>query len=138
MHLIRLRDNEYWLLWVSNHMIADNVSWDFYFDELALLYEARLRGETPPCPERAPLQYADYAVWQRKVLSHENSAYRQSVSWWKKYLAGAPSAIRLPFSRAQVKSDVMPADGMMSWGVDRQVSYRLNVLSSSHGATHTW
>ncbi len=135
-HLFRLRANEYWLLCVSNHIIADNVSWDFYFGELAMLYEARRRGEAPPGPESAPLQYGDYAAWQRMVLGRKGTAYGRSVSWWKKNLSGAPWALRIPFSRAQEKPDVVPADGMMSWGVDRQVSYRLNVLSASRNATH--
>ena len=134
--LLRLRENEYWLLRVSNHMISDNATWVLYFDELTRLYEAKVRGDVAPRPEPAPLQYGDYAAWQRKIASRESQVYRRIVSWWKRNLFGAPSAFRLPFSRAQLKLDVTPADGMMSWGVDRQVSYRLNALSSLHSATH--
>ena len=135
--LVRLRENEYWLLRVSHHIISDNVSWVLYLDELALLYGARLRGEAPPLSESAPLQYGDYAVWQRKVLGREGMAYRQAILWWKKNLSGAPSTLRLPFTRVQEEVDVTPTDGMMSWGIERQISHRLNVLGSVQRVTRS-
>ena len=134
-HLLRLRESEYWLLRVSSHIISDNSSWVLYFDELTRLYEAKMRGEAAPGPEPTLLQYGDYAVWHRKVMSRERPAYRRSVSWWKQNLSGAPSSLGLPFVRPQQVSNVTPADGMMRWGVERQVAHRLNALSSQYGAT---
>jgi hypothetical protein len=133
--LVRLRDNEYQLLRVSHHIIFDNASLVVYFRELAMLYEAKLRGGISPLPESAALQYGDYAVWQRKVLHPEGSAYRQAVSWWKDNLSGAPPALRLPFTRVDAKADVAPADGVIFWGIERQVSYRLNAMASAQNAT---
>ncbi len=133
--LVRLHENEHWLLRVSHHVISDSVSWVLYFDELAVLYRAMLRGEPPPLSSSAPLQYGDYAAWQRKVLSREGSGYRQAILWWKENLSATPSALRLPFRRAQEDSDVRPTDGMMSWGVERGISHRLNALSSARRAT---
>jgi hypothetical protein len=135
--LIRLRNNEFWLLRTLHHIIADNMSSNLYFDELAALYQAKLRGEAPPPAEPAPLQYGDYAAWQHKVLNREGAAYANSVSWWKVNLSGTPPAFRFSFTRERNASDVKPADGMMSWGVKRQVSHRLNVLSLVQGATRT-
>jgi tetratricopeptide (TPR) repeat protein len=130
-----LRADEHRLLRVSHHIIADNSSWALYFDDLARLYEAKARGEPSPLPEPAPLQYGDFAAWQRKQLDRQGRAFGESVSWWKQNLSGAPPAMALPFLRAQPTSDAAPVDGMMSFGVDRQVSYRLDALSSRHGAT---
>jgi len=120
---------------VSHHIICDDTSGLVYFRELAMLYEAKLRGEAPPLPEPAPLQYGDYAVWQRKVLDPLGSAYRKAVSWWKDNLSGAPPALSLPFTRVDAKPDVAPADGVIFWGIERQISYRLNALASAQNAT---
>jgi amino acid adenylation domain-containing protein len=165
--LVRLRDDEYRLLWVSHHIISDNASLSVYFRELAMLYEAKLRGGASPLPKLAALQYGDYAVWQRRVLHPEGSTYRQVVSWWKDNLSGAPrmlrlpftrvdakvkgstygrvvswwedhispSALRLPFARIIAKTAVAPADGMIFWSMERQVSHRLNALGSACKAT---
>ena len=134
--LIRLHDNEHWLLRVSHHMISDNMSWVIYFDELASLYEARASGKPFPPPQMPGLQYGDYAAWQRNFLSRDGPAHRRLVAWWKMNLSGAPQSLRLPFARNDVAPQVRPADGILAWGIEREVSHRLNTIASSQNATH--
>ncbi len=133
--LIRLRENEHWLLRVVHHITCDIWSWEVYFRELALLYEAKLRGDDPPLPDFEPLQYADYAVWQRRVLGPEGPAYKEVIAWWQRILSGASHALKLPFMRADVRTELDPAEGVIYWGVDAQTSRQLNALARTEGAT---
>ena len=62
-------------------------------NELSALYGAFLRGEADPLPEMS-LQYADYAVWQRKWI--EGEILRKQAEYWKTTLAGAPALLEVP------------------------------------------
>jgi hypothetical protein len=143
--LARIRENEHWLLRVSHHIISDGWSWDVYWRELALLYEAKLRRAEPPLPEFEPLQYADYAAWQRKVLAPGERSYQATLAWWKDRFQRAPSALpnfvsrrrrlHLPFERARARPDADAASGIIRWRLDRQTSQQLRTLARSEGAT---
>jgi amino acid adenylation domain-containing protein len=89
--LIRLGAEEYDLLASVHHIAADGASIDLFFRELAALY--REPGAVPD----PPVQYADYARWQRAWLTGEVLEAR--LSWWEKELAGAPTALDLPTDR---------------------------------------
>ena len=64
--------------------------------ELVALYEAFIAGKSSPLAE-LPVQYADFAWWQRR--SSEGEALQQQLSYWKRQLAGAPTVLRLPTDR---------------------------------------
>jgi hypothetical protein len=113
-----------------------------YFRELAQLYAAGIRGEGLPLPEAPRLQYADYAAWQRDTFDPRQPAFRSAAEWWKEIFADRPKATDLPFKlqgrfRRRLRSTMRrfglvrapdPADGIVRWGVERQVSERLNQL----------
>jgi hypothetical protein len=61
--------------------------------ELIVLYDAFHRGESSPLPE-LPIQYADYAVWQREWLQGE--VLEQQMKYWREQLQGAPPVLELP------------------------------------------
>ena len=71
--LIRLADEEHVLLLTMHHIISDAWSLGILMREFSLLYEAFSRGEADPLPV-LPIQYADYAAWQREQLSSEKLA----------------------------------------------------------------
>jgi hypothetical protein len=79
--LVRIRENEHWLLRVSHHIISDAWSWKVYFRELALVYEAKWRDQAVPLPEFEPLQYCDYAAQQRHIIHQEETAYQEMLAW---------------------------------------------------------
>jgi amino acid adenylation domain-containing protein len=91
--LVRLGPEDHFLLVTCHHIAADNWSKGVLFRELADFYNAFVAGR--PAPLTAlPIQYADFAVWQRDYLQGET--LRRQLEYWKKHLAGAPAALDLP------------------------------------------
>jgi amino acid adenylation domain-containing protein len=133
--LIRLRTNEHWLLRVGHHIISDAPFGDLYFQELGLLYEARMRDGVLPAAAPQALQYADYAAWQRQVMHEANPVFAASIEWWKKRLAGAPDSPPLPFKRQRRQSNVDSSEGRIYWGFDPPISRALDAIARVGGAT---
>lgn len=91
--LIRTADNEHYFLLVMHHVISDGLSTQIILRELIALYEAFGRGQpTPLAP--LPIQFADYAVWQRGWL--QDAALEQQLAYWKDRLAGALPVLDIP------------------------------------------
>ena len=84
------------LLQVIHHIVADEWSLDILYRELSSLYESYACGQEPALPE-LPIQYADYAVWQREWLQGE--ILERQLDYWKTQLAGIPPALMLPTDR---------------------------------------
>ncbi|MFD7662363.1 amino acid adenylation domain-containing protein [Streptomyces sp. NPDC059788] len=104
--LFRLSDTEHVLLLVLHHIAGDGWSLTPLADDLARAYAAR-RGGTAPEWAELPVQYADYALWQRDVLGDEDdtdSLAARQLAYWKDALAGLPEEIELPadFARPAV------------------------------------
>jgi len=133
--LIRTGAQEHVLYRTSHHIIEDGRSWNVYFRELGQLYEAMLRGEAAPLPAQEPLQYADYAAWQRDVLRPDRAAYRDAVAWWMALLVGRPQPLKLPFMREKPVQGVDPAEGTLAWGTPPRTWARLDELGRAEGAT---
>ncbi|MBW3656310.1 MAG: AMP-binding protein, partial [Gemmatimonadetes bacterium] len=94
--LIRLAEQEHALLLCMHHIVSDGWSMGVLFRELSTLYAAFTRGEESPLAP-LPLQYADYALWQRERLSGE--ALDAELAYWRDKLAGAPELLELPTDR---------------------------------------
>ncbi|HYO54320.1 condensation domain-containing protein, partial [Archangium sp.] len=93
VQLLRLAPQEGVLLVALHHIVTDGWSMRLFLKELGALYEAHSRGRPSPLPE-LPLQYADYAVWQRGWLSGE--VLEAQLAYWRKQLSGAPAVLELP------------------------------------------
>ncbi|TWP53632.1 amino acid adenylation domain-containing protein [Lentzea tibetensis] len=85
--LIRLADDEHVLTLALHHIITDGWSNGVIAGELSVLYSSALRGELPDLPP-LPVQYADFATWQRGLLSE--SVLDEQVSYWRGQLADVP------------------------------------------------
>ena len=107
--LLRVDEEEYVLLLTMHHIISDNWSIIVFFEELSALYEAFVAGRPSPLPE-LPIQYQDYALWQRNELQRD--ALDAQVAYWKGQLAGAPNVLELPTD--------WPRPPIMSFRADRQ------------------
>ncbi|HEX2094621.1 MAG TPA: amino acid adenylation domain-containing protein, partial [Longimicrobiaceae bacterium] len=91
--LIRLGEREHALLLTLHHIVSDGWSTEVMVRELAELYGAFREGRPSPLPP-LPVQYADYAVWQRSWLAGET--LERQLAWWRDLLAGAPPLLELP------------------------------------------
>ncbi|MBV8202957.1 MAG: amino acid adenylation domain-containing protein, partial [Acidobacteria bacterium] len=94
--LLRLAAEEHVLLLTLHHIAFDGWSLGVLVREAGALYEVFASGRPSPLPELA-VQYADFAVWQRRWLSGE--ALDAQVGYWRTRLAGLPPAIELPVDR---------------------------------------
>jgi amino acid adenylation domain-containing protein len=94
--LLVLGEREHMLLFCMHHISSDGWSMGVLTRELAALYEAFSQGREPALPE-LPLQYPDYATWQRGWLQGEVLAER--LGYWKEALAGAPPLLGLPLDK---------------------------------------
>ncbi|MFC3396063.1 amino acid adenylation domain-containing protein [Brenneria rubrifaciens] len=94
--LLQLSDEEHILLLTQHHIISDGWSLGILVRELAALYRAAINGENAHLPP-LPIQYADYAVWQRNWLRGETLASLHD--FWHNQLQGAPALLRLPSDR---------------------------------------
>lgn len=83
--LLRLAEDEHLLLICQHHIATDGWSLNILIRELGERYRAHLLGETPSLPE-LPLQYGDFAAWQRGWL--EAPAVRSQLDYWREQLAG--------------------------------------------------
>ncbi len=90
---MRLSEREHALAVVVHHIVADNWSIGRLVQEVGALYPAAARGEASPLPE-LPVQYADYAAWQRGWLTGE--VLDRLLAGWRARLAGAPAALEMP------------------------------------------
>ncbi len=94
--LLRLDEREHVLSLTAHHIVCDAWSIGLFVRELTALYHAAVRGERPTLPE-LPVQYADFAAWQRRRLTGERAD--RLVGEWGGRLAGVPAAIELPIDR---------------------------------------
>ena len=128
--LIRLAENEHVLLFTMHHLVSDDWSMSIFFRELSSLYGAFLRGEADPLPPLS-IQYADYAVWQRRWMKDE--ILKQS-DYWKATLAGAPELLQLPVDRARpARQDY--AGAFIELRLNANLTAALKALSKRHGTT---
>ncbi len=91
--LLWLAEDEYILLLTMHHIVSDGWSMDVLFRELFALYQAFSAGEPSSLPE-LPIQYADYALWQREWL--KGSTLDAQLDYWKQQLAGVAQLLNLP------------------------------------------
>jgi amino acid adenylation domain-containing protein len=94
--LCRLDAEDHALLLSTHHIVSDAWTRGVLMREIATLYEAFAAGRPSPLPD-LPIQYADYAAWQRRWL--EGEALDEQLAYWTRRLAGAPAALDLPTDR---------------------------------------
>src|ERR1041385_5046759 len=96
--LLQVDEDEHVLLITMHHIVSDEWSLGIFLNELNTLYAAFREGQSDPLPE-LEVQYADYAVWQRKLI--EGEKLQQQAEYWKGALAGAPALLELPWDHTR-------------------------------------
>jgi len=114
-----------------HHAVADGWSAGVMMREIAVCYRASLAGETAVLP-RLPVQYADWAVWQRRFL--EGAELERQVGYWRERLAGLPPALDLPTDRPRpaVRSF---RGGRVHGSIDPALTAALQALARRSGVT---
>src|SRR5918998_514818 len=128
--LVRLSDCEHVLLLTAHHIITDGWSMRVLVEELGTLYDAALLGEDAALP-LLPLQYGDFAVWQRTRLS--DPALDGQLDYWKRQLAGI-SPLELPTDRPRLAVRTS-AGAQHKFVIPPQVAARLGDLARAADTT---
>ena len=129
--LLKLGSKSYILLLTIHHIISDVWSMGIIIQELATLYKAFVAGQSSPLPE-LPLQYADYAYWQRQWLTHE--VLEEQYKYWQQQLAGAPNLLTLATDRP--RPSVYTFHGsVLNFQLDKELTQQLKQLSQETAGT---
>ncbi|HEU0297989.1 MAG TPA: amino acid adenylation domain-containing protein, partial [Longimicrobium sp.] len=129
--LVRLAKDDHLLLVTMHHIVSDGWSTGVLLDELRALYGAFLRGADDPLPP-LPVQYADYAAWQRRWMDGE--VLEAQAAYWEQALSGAPELLELPTDRPRpARQD--HAGGSVDLALDAELTAALRELGRRHGAT---
>ena len=96
VRLVKLDPTEHVMVLAVHHIAFDALSTDIFLREVHTLYKAYSHGRQSPL-EELPLQYADYAHWQREWL--QGDALKSLLSYWTRQLSGAPALLNLPTDR---------------------------------------
>ena len=130
VRLLRLGEQAHWLLLTLHHIVTDGWSSGVLARELSVLYGAYCRGEPSPLPE-LPVQYADYAVWQREWL--QGAVLDEQLGYWKRALAEMP-ALELPADRPR-PAVTSYRGGRVALELGDELTRALKELGRREGAT---
>ncbi len=129
--LVRLDGERHLLSFVLHHIVSDGWSLDVLLRELGRLYTAFAERAPSPLPE-LPVQYADFALWQRRWLAGEELV--PQLDYWRRQLAGAPLVLELPTDRPRPPVERF-AGAMVPVALPEGAIERLQALSREHRAT---
>jgi amino acid adenylation domain-containing protein len=123
--LFRVGDQEYVLVLVMHHIVSDGWSLGILHRDLTALYAAHAEGR-PPALADLPIQYADFACWQREQM--RGAVLDRHLAYVRDRLAGAPLVLDLPSDRPRP-----PSQSFSGAGVGRQLSPRLTEMLRAVG-----
>ncbi|MFL5358250.1 amino acid adenylation domain-containing protein, partial [Archangium sp.] len=129
--LLRLGEREHILLLDMHHVVSDGWSLGVLIREMAALYEAFISGREAVLPE-LPIQYADYAAWQRGWLQGE--VLEEQLAFWRRQLTGAPESLELPTDRPRPAVQSFRG-AQQPVALPRELSEALKSLAQREGVT---
>jgi amino acid adenylation domain-containing protein/thioester reductase-like protein len=129
--LFRLASDDHLLLIVMHHIVSDGWSMGVLADELCAGYNALATGGLPNLPD-LPIQYSDYAIWQRQQMKGE--ALQRQLEYWRGQLASMPPMLELPWDHP--RPPVQRFDGAAErFILEADLAQRLQALSQQSGVT---
>ncbi len=129
--LVRLAAEDHACILTIHHLVTDWISFQIAWGELAAIYGALAAGRRPALPP-PPVQYSDFAIWQRSWLQGE--VEEELVSWWRERLAGVPAALELPTDRPRPASPRLRG-GRVAVEIPGELADGLRALGRAEGAT---
>ncbi len=129
--LIKIAADEHIVLVNMHHIASDGWSMSILVNEFSTLYSAYAQGQANPLSP-LPIQYADYAHWQRTWLKGE--VFDQQMGYWEKQLAGLPVVHNIPLDYARPPVQSFVGKTLVSQ-IDADTCHTLSQLCQAQGAT---
>ncbi len=129
--LLRLDEEDHVALLTMHHIVSDGWSTGVLVQEIAALYPAFSAGQPSPLPD-LPIQYADFAHWQRQWLQGE--VLEKQLDYWKRQLAALPPSLELPTDRPRPAIQSYRGAHKM-FALPKSISESLKILSHQEGTT---
>ncbi|WP_266169116.1 non-ribosomal peptide synthetase [Dyella subtropica] len=129
--LIRLSDRQHALLLSMHHIVSDGWSINLLAREISALYVAFSQQRPDPLPP-LPVQYPDYASWQRTALTSER--LQNQTDYWRNVLGGAPELLNLPTDRPRPPRQSF-AGAVVPVQIDPSLTLHLKHLCHQHGVS---
>ncbi|MET0396621.1 MAG: amino acid adenylation domain-containing protein, partial [Longimicrobiaceae bacterium] len=129
--LLRLGETDHVLCFTLHHIVTDGWSRGVLVGEVSTFYAAALRGETARLPE-LEVQYADFAVWQRRWLA--GATLEAQLGFWREALRGAPPVLEVPVDRPRALG-LSPRASTHGFALPAGLSEGLRALSRREGTT---
>jgi amino acid adenylation domain-containing protein len=129
--LVRLGTHGHVLVLVMHHIVSDGWSVGILMRELSQLYDAFLNNQPSPLLP-PPIQYADYAVWQREWL--KGTSFTEQLSYWEQQLEAAPEGVEWPSDRARVPGQ-RRRGALATLQLPNRLTRALKELSEESGVT---
>ncbi|KYC42726.1 non-ribosomal peptide synthetase [Scytonema hofmannii PCC 7110] len=130
-NLLVLNETENVLLVSMHHIVSDGWSMGVFVEELAVLYDAYARSKSPNLLP-LPVQYADFALWQRQWL--QGSVLQSQLNYWQKQLQDAPALLPLPTDRPRPAVQTF-AGARQEFSISQKLTQKLTQLSQQQGCT---
>ncbi|AOS74298.1 amino acid adenylation domain-containing protein [Pseudomonas sp. FP1911] len=129
--LLRLAADEHVLVLVQHHIVSDGWSMQLVVEELVQLYAGYSQGQDVQLPA-LPIQYADYAVWQRSWM--DAGEKQRQLAYWRELLGGEQSVLELPFDhqRPAVQSH---RGARLAFELTPELTQGLKALAQQQGVT---
>ncbi len=134
--LFVLDDDEHVLVLLTHHIASDGWSMGVLLTDLEHAYRARSAGRAPDQADLA-VQYADYTLWQRRMLGADrdgDSVLARQLRYWQAALAGLPDQLQLPFDRARPAKPSYRG-GQVAVRVEANLHAQLTELAHRHQVT---
>nr|WP_322724278.1 non-ribosomal peptide synthetase [Streptomyces spongiae] len=130
VHVFRTGEQEWTLLLLLHHIAGDEWSEAPLHRDLGRAYAARLEGRAPEW-EPLPVQYADYTLWQERLLAEVGE---EQLGYWKRALAGLPEELTLPVDRARPLESSYRG-GSADLSLDAELAAELHRLARDNGVS---
>jgi amino acid adenylation domain-containing protein len=128
---LRVTDQRHVVLFTMHHIVSDAWSTGVLVRELSELYQSLVAGRESALPP-LPIQYADYAAWQRRWL--ESDSVQEQLQYWKRQLTGIPEQLALPLDRPR-GADVTYNGAREAFGIEGDLVGSLASLGRDEGTT---
>ena len=129
--LLRLNAEEWVLIFTMHHIISDGWSMGVLVNEMAALYKSYIEDQPSPLAE-LPVQYADFAEWQREWLTKGN--LERQLQYWKQQLGGELPVLELPADRVRPPRQSFRG-AVQRFALSEELSAAIKNLGRQEGAT---